>query len=340
MFPIMQNRAADEPLRVLLTGAGSIGKRHAQNLRELVPGVELAMVCGSEASSGWARENDVKVVASVEAALAWQPRVAVVCSVSSRHAHDLAILLPATDAIYIEKPVVTTRDALRLLRNTIAEGWAKPSVAGCNLRYLGAIQKLKQAIDNGVAGNISIATLQVGQWLPDWRPGRDYRESYSAHREQGGGVIFDLVHEIDSAANLFGDIARGQAAAGRTGGLQIESDDAAAITLQMKSGLPVQVTLDYTSRKAVREYRVIGDKGTLTLDIVNRKFSFETTSGKNDLPTEPSDWDMAATYKIAMQELLDALRTGSATRYSLAQSLHVTQWMIDLEASAWRKKPA
>ncbi|MBC7605249.1 MAG: Gfo/Idh/MocA family oxidoreductase, partial [Ramlibacter sp.] len=334
----MQNRAADEPLRVLLTGAGSIGKRHAANLRELASGVQLAMVCGSEESLAWAQRNDVKAVVSVEAALAWRPMMAVVCSASSRHAHDLAILLPAVDALYIEKPVVTTVDALRLLRSAVAEGWSKPSVVGCNLRYLGAVGKLQQALAQGVAGHIAIATLQVGQWLPDWRPGRDYRECYSAHRDQGGGVIFDLVHEIDSAVNLFGDIAHGQAAAGRSSGLQIESDDAAAITLQMKSGLPVQVTLDYTSRKPVREYRAVGDKGTLILDVIARSLALATANSTQDVPTQASDWDMAATYKLAMQDLLDAWRTGAATRYSLAQSLHVTQWMIDLEASAWRLK--
>ncbi|MRD47720.1 hypothetical protein GHT07_10560 [Caenimonas koreensis DSM 17982] len=334
----MQNRAADEPLRVLLTGAGSIGKRHALNLRGLAPGAQLAMVCGSDESAAWARQNDITVVPTVEAALARKPQLAVVCSASSRHAHDLAILMDAAQALYIEKPVVTNADALRFLRNDIAQGWAKPSVVGCNLRYLGAVQKLQQAISDGLAGHIAIATLQVGQWLPDWRPGRDYRESYSAHRDQGGGVIFDLVHELDSAVNLFGDIAHGQAAAGRSGGLQIDSDDAAAITLQMASGLPVQITLDYTSRKPVRQYCVVGDKGTLRLDIVGKSLTLETGDGKLDLPAQPSDWDMGSTYKLAMQDLLNALGSATPTRYSLAQSLHVTQWMIDLEASAWRMK--
>ena len=40
--------------------------------------------------------------------------------------------------------------------------------------------------------------LHAGQWLPDWRPGQDFSESYSASTVMGGGVIFDLIHEIDS----------------------------------------------------------------------------------------------------------------------------------------------
>ena len=334
----MQNRAADKPLRVLLTGAGSIGRRHAQNLRELVPDVQLAMVCGSEQSRACAAQVKAATLASVPDGLAWGPSMAVVCSVSSRHGLDLALLMGVVDALYVEKPVVIGAASLGVLRHAIEGGWDRASVVGCNLRYLGAIGKLRRAIDEGAAGKVSIASLQVGQWLPDWRPARDHRASYSAHREQGGGVIFDLVHEIDSAVNLFGEISKGQAVAGHSGSLQIESDDAAAITLQMKSGLPVQVTLDYTSRKPVREYRVVGDRGTLRLDIVGKTLVLETGESQQDIATEAADWDMAATYKLAMRDLLDAWRTGTLTRYSLAQSLHVTQWMIDLEASAWRKK--
>ena len=336
----MQNRAAIEPLRVLLTGAGSIGRRHAHNLRELVPDAQLAMVCGSEASRVSAAQLGATALPSVQEGLAWKPSMAVVCSVSSRHGLDLALLMPAVEALYVEKPVVIGAASLGVLRHVVDAGWNKPSVVGCNLRYLGAVGKLRRAIEEGVAGKLSIASLQVGQWLPDWRPGRDHRSGYSAQRENGGGVIFDLVHEIDSAVNLFGEIANGQAAAGRSGSLQIESDDAAAITLQMKSGLPVQVTLDYTSRKPVREYRVVGDQGTLRLDIVGKTLVLETGEGRQDLATEAADWDMAATYRLAMRDLLDAWRTVTPTRYSLAQALHVTQWMIDLEASAWRMKAA
>ena len=265
-----------------------------------------------------------------------RPQIAVVCSISAQHAADLDVLMESVEAIYIEKPVVIDAASLGAVERRIASGWDRPSVVGCNLRYLGAVNELKAAIESGQAGRIARGNLQVGQWLPDWRAGRDYRQSYSASRAQGGGVIFDLVHEIDSAAFLFGKIAMGQAAASRNESLEIDSDAAAAITLSMTSGLPVQVTLDYVSRKPVREYLVAGDKGTLRLDIVGRELSLQRADSLGTLTTQESDWDMAGTYKLAMQDLLQAWRTGSTTRYNLQQSLHVTRWMIELESSAWR----
>ena len=340
MTAIMQNRAADEPLRVLLTGAGSTARRHARNLRELVPDAQITLVSSRSESQEAAREVGAAVVPSLEAGLEGRPQLAVVCSASSAHAQELAQLMPEVEALYVEKPVVIDHADLQAICALVEGGWNKPTVVGCNLRYLGAVRKLKAAFEAGEAGRLARASLQVGQWLPDWRPGRDYAQSYSAHRAQGGGVIFDLVHELDSACFLFGDIAQGQAAAGNTGSLDIDSDDAAAVTLMMKSGLPVQVSLDYVSRKPVREYRLVGSGGTLRLDILAKELVLEQGGVTKVLPTGASDWDMTGTYKLAMQDLLQAWRTGSSTAYSLAQALPMTAWMIELEASAWRMPAA
>lgn len=331
----MQNRAADEPLRVLLTGAGSIARRHASNLRRLVPHAQIMMVSNRQPQDV-PPDSEATLVPAVEAGLEARPHIAVVCSVSAAHARDLSLLMPQVEALYIEKPVVIDRSGLQSVGALVDDGWDKPTVVGCNLRYLGALRKLKAACEAGEAGRLARASLEVGQWLPDWRAGRDYRESYSAKRAQGGGVIFDLVHELDSASFLFGDIAHGQAAAGHSGSLDIDSDDSAAITLMMTSGLPVQVSLDYVSRKPVREYRVVGDKGTLRMDIVSRELVLEEGGRNRVLPTEPADWDMAGTYRAAMEDLLRGWRTGSPTGYSLSQAMHTTSWMIELEASAWR----
>jgi predicted dehydrogenase len=333
----MQNGPLSAPPRVLLTGSGSIGRRHAQNLRALAPGARLWAVCNNEASRLWAADAGVTPVASVEAGLEARPQLAVVCSVSSRHAQDLDLLMPEVEGLYLEKPVVTQRDQLDAVEARLAAGWAKPSVVGCNLRYLGAIQRLKHACAQGEAGRPAQAGLRVGQWLPDWRPGRDYRQTYSAQRALGGGVVFDLVHELDSACFLFGDIARGQAAAGRRSSLAIDTDDSAVITLLMASGLPVQISMDYVSRQAVREYLVIGDRATLHLDLIGRELAVRGPESTQLLPTQPSDWDMASTYGAAMRELLAAWAGGIPTSYSLAQAMHSTRWMIELEANAWRK---
>ena len=62
----------------------------------------------------------------------------------------------------------------------------------CPLRYNAVIQYIKDNID--LQDVISVRSIS-SSYLPDWRPGVDYRKTYSAKKELGGGVSIDLIHE-------------------------------------------------------------------------------------------------------------------------------------------------
>src|SRR5947209_4960132 len=56
----------------------------------------------------------------------------------------------------------------------------------------------------GKAGRVSAVRLWFGSWLPDWRPNVDYRTTYSARANLGGGVLLDAIHELDLCLWLLG----------------------------------------------------------------------------------------------------------------------------------------
>jgi predicted dehydrogenase len=159
-----------------------------------------------------------------------------------------------------------------------------------------------------VRGNLS-----AGHWLPDWRPERDYRTSYSADRERGGGAILDLIHEIDQVRWLLGEFDVVQAIAGKYSSLEITSEDAACVLLGRKNGPVVSVSLDYVSRRRVRRYEIIGEKGNLVWDMDAQRLDLMTANGCETLEAGPAAFDVAGTYVAAMAEFLACVEEKRAT---------------------------
>lgn len=196
-----------------------------------------------------------------------------------------------------------------------------PNVVGCNLRFLPSLIALKALIDEGRLGNLVRADFEAGQWLPDWRAGQDYRLNYSANRSLGGGVLLDLIHEVDAAHWLLGDFEHFNGYAIHASKLEIDSDDCASILMVRAGGPITTVRVDYVSRKPVRRYNVVGDRGTASWDLHASTIVLDDAAGSNviDLPAE--SFDVSTTYVSAMQELLAAIESNRPSTQPLEEGV-------------------
>ncbi|MBA7582435.1 hypothetical protein ES708_24363 [subsurface metagenome] len=71
--------------------------------------------------------------------------------------------------------------------------------------------------------------MYVGEYLPFWHPYEDYRKSYAAKKELGGGVLRTLSHEIDLVQYWFGEYEKIFAKISKISDLDIEVDDSTDI---------------------------------------------------------------------------------------------------------------
>jgi predicted dehydrogenase len=139
-------------------------------------------------------------------------------------------------------------------------------MVGYNLRFHPPLQILKQSIVDGKIGKLIGIRAEVGQYLPEWRPGTDYRSSVSAKGELGGGVVFELSHELDYALWLAGDVTSVTAQADRLSDLEINVEDTAEIILRFVNGAIGSIHLDMVQQPSTRYCKITGMEGTLIWD--------------------------------------------------------------------------
>ena len=80
------------------------------------------------------------------------------------------------------------------------------------------------------------AHVEAGSYLPDWRPWQDYRKSYTARRELGGGILLDGSHEIDYMTWLFGAPRELACMADHVSELEVNVEDCATILMRFADG--------------------------------------------------------------------------------------------------------
>lgn len=293
-------------MRVLVTGRGSIAQRHVRHLRELLPDVVLAVV----SSTGELAPALLPCVVfgDMDSALGWNPDAVVIASISSKHAHELECCLRLRLPCLVEKPLVIHRAELSRLCAVAAQlPPIAATVVGCNLRYLPALQQLRRALDGAAPGRVVRAQFEVGQDLAQWRPSRDLQSAYSADARLGGGVVFDLVHEIDMAQWLLGSLRVHGAVGGHFGDLPIASDDVHVGLLKTTLGAPVVVSLDYVSHQPVRKYAIVMTSGTFTVNIMGKKMTWQDAKGCHVLSDGVENFDVQKTYRLQMMDWLTAI---------------------------------
>lgn len=307
-------------MRALIVGYGSIARRHIDNLRagEVVRELVVFKPGGAAANA----PAGLRFVSDLSAGIAARPDLAVVASPSAAHADSLVPLLEAGIPCYVEKPVVITAEDVARLR---AMQPLPLTMSGCNMRFLPSLRRMRDALRSGRIGAAVRASFQAGQWLPDWRPGRDYRKSYSARAAHGGGVLLDLIHEIDAARWLFGEFHEVRALCGKLSPLEIDVEDVACLLLAKHGTGPlVMIGLDYVARQRLRRYDIVGEEGTLSWDLASRQLTLASSRATDVLDSDPASFDISATYVAAMREFVLAVQSGQPTSQDLHDGLDST----------------
>lgn len=253
-------------MKVCFAGAGSIGKRHIKNIKLLSEEEGVTLELHLLRSSHREIDQNIKKLVCKEMFsvndITEQYDAIFITNPTYLHYETLLSLKDKAKYFFIEKPVFDDwRVDLEVLQNP------KNNVyyVACPLRYTKVLQRAKEIVDTNRV--ISVRSI-CSSYLPDWRPDTDYRMTYSAHKEQGGGVKIDLIHEWDYLTHLFGFPDKVFHLYGKYSDLEIDSEDIAVYIAQYCDKL-VELHLDYCGRQVKRSCEIMTNSETYVFDIAN-----------------------------------------------------------------------
>lgn len=260
-------------MKICFVGLGAIGKRHCENLIRFCQANGITLELHALRSQNGTTplpeiiQSHLTRQAISECELDEQYDAVFITNPTNLHYNSLRQFANRSQYFFIEKPVF---DRLDVDLTSISLGKDTVCYVAAPLRYCGVLKELKKILD---PQKVYCARAICSSYLPEWRPGVDYRKVYSANKETGGGVCIDLIHEWDYLSVLFGIPLEVFRMSGTYSDLDITSEDL-AVYIAKYDRLLVELHLDYFGREPRRGVELFTKERTIYADIAHGCISF------------------------------------------------------------------
>ncbi|MFH0770602.1 MAG: Gfo/Idh/MocA family oxidoreductase [Candidatus Peregrinibacteria bacterium] len=323
---------------VLVSGAGSIGKRHLRNLH--AQGIGALAICDPDPArlTEAANQTPCKTYTDFHQALASEkPDAVFVCSPTRWHLSQAVDAAGAAAHLFIEKPLSHTMDGVERLAHAVEEQ-RLCCMVGCNMRFHFGPKTVKTLLTEGKIGTVTHATVYTGSFLPDWRPVQDYRKSYSADPLQGGALL-DCIHEIDLALWYMGPATLVSAALRSADVIGIPVEGTADLILEHGKGVTSSVHLSFTEKEYRRFCRIEGAEGTIAWDIGEKTVTLRGRDGKlHEIFREPAGEDLNRMYEDELRHFLDCMRRNVQPQGNLREAIAALKIALEAKRGEMRKE--
>jgi len=251
-------------MKFLIAGFGSIGRRHMRNLlalgeRDILLYRSHKSTLPEDELTGFTVETDLSQ------ALAHRPDAVIISNPTALH---LDVAIPAAEAgchLMLEKPIASSLEGIDRLKAAMQRSGSR-ALVGFQFRFHPGLQKIAFLLQEGAIGRPLSARAHWGEYLPNWHPWEDYRLSYSARSDLGGGVVLTLTHPIDYLRWLMGEVSSLYALTGQISDLELQVEDAAEITFKFLQGGFGSLHLDYYQQPPSHTLEMTGTRGLIRWD--------------------------------------------------------------------------
>lgn len=249
----------------LIVGAGSIGERYIRNLWSL--GYKNLVVLRSRNLPFRDIGNaSVSIVNSWREIDAYKPVVAFVCNPTAMHLESAIECAMRGIHVLVEKPLSHNMVGLdRLIQKSTETGTLVH--VGYMMRHHPLLKKVQAMTNSNKYGKLLQIQSHWGEYLPDWHPWEDYRTSYAARRDLGGGAALTLSHDLDIAFWIAGgELTNYQRIFNFSSTLEVDVESGADFLMQFDNSIVANVHLNFFQRSKERWYKFLFEHTVVFVD--------------------------------------------------------------------------
>ncbi len=294
-------------MKILIIGLGSIGQRHLKNIYKLYPKTKFYLYRRKYTTPSLNSKNEptnidlikrykIETISNLHNLNKLKLDAAFICSPSAFHIDEAIILLKKNINTFVEKPLGSSLKRLKILKQVL-KTTKSIHMMGFQMRFSPIILYLKNLLKKNSYGKLNFANIHNGENIKDFHPYENYRNSYTAKKLLGGGVLLSQIHEIDYFINLFEDykIIKSHSIISKNSTLDIDTDDTVSSIFQLKNKsqkLTACINLNFYERPKKKSLILIFEKSKIEVDfnknivviftqnkVIKKKFLFN----RNDL---------------------------------------------------------
>lgn len=244
-------------MKILICGLGSIGIRHANNLIKLKKN-DLIFFRERNYSLKDKKLKNKKTFRNLSDALEEKPHLAFICNTTSQHIDTAIECAKKGCDLFIEKPLSNKLKKIGILEKIIKKKKLKVMI-GYNMRFHPLMIKIKKLLENETLGNVYNIQSEWSEYLPDWHPWENYKYTYAARKNLGGGCSLTLSHELDTLYWLFGKFKNVKNFK-TSQYLNINVDTSSDYLIEFKNKAVGYSHIDFLGKPHVRKLHISGTK--------------------------------------------------------------------------------
>lgn len=288
-------------MNILIVGLGSIAKKHIHAIRQVIHHVKIyALRSGYGTNDQYEDIQDIYALSEVNIK---EIDFVIISNPTSERLKSLTDLMTINKPLFIEKPLFSQiNNQTKNLVNSLMSS-STPTYVACNLRFLDALKEIKKIIQDKRVNEVNV---YCGSYLPDWRPGVDFRKSYSSNINLGGGVHIDLIHELDYVFWLWGEPNQTKSFFSNHSSLAISTYDYANY-LWIYAGFSASIVLNYYRKDSRRSLEIVTEEGTYHVDLLKNTISL---SGEIIFESKQR---IADTYKSQMEYFINTVLVNNSS---------------------------